>query len=348
MGREGNESLPGGDGDSIEYVIARELCLFAAIDASRVPERERPAFVALAVRRAAPFADPESGVAWTGDGIASTWYWSRGRISELLSGRGQRARRETFVPEALHRGGQREDGAELLAMANGVEGRAWKAGRLVASRWWPQPPPFNDWQAFVRGAGLLPAQEVPAAVDAPLAAKRWGTRPAARSQGLERLGEFDRWLPQAAFVIALAVVGVLSLQVGNIVRSQYESWRVARDAEALDAPLQRILAARENADRDLAASRQLLQLRGAQPISALLAEAARVTPGDGWRMQRWSQPTADRIEATLVMPRADPQAMVAAWEESPLFGAVVIELGRQDQVSIRAEVVPRFPAQAAQ
>src|SRR5690606_694221 len=188
VGREGNESLPGGDGDSIEYVIARELCLFAAIDASRVPERERPAFVALAVRRAAPFADPESGVAWTGDGIASTWYWSRGRISELLSGRGQRARRETFVPEALHRGGQREDGAELLAMANGVEGRAWKAGRLVASRWWPQPPPFNDWQAFVRGAGLLPAQEVPAAVDAPLAAKRWGTRPAARSQGLERLG----------------------------------------------------------------------------------------------------------------------------------------------------------------
>ena len=202
-------------------------------------------------------------------------------------------------------------------------------------------------QAFVRGAGLLPAQEVSAAVDAPLAAKRWGTRPAARSQGLERLGEFDRWLPQAAFVIALAVVGVLSLQVGNIVRSQYESWRVARDAEALDAPLQRILAARENADRDLAASRQLLQLRGPQPISALLAEAARVTPGDGWRMQRWSQPTADRIEATLVMPRADPQAMVAAWEESPLFGAVVIELGRQDQVSIRAEVVPRFPAQAA-
>src|SRR5690606_41766357 len=160
--------------------------------------------------------------------------------------------------------GQREEGAALLALANGLAGRAWKAGRLVASRWWPQPRPFNDWQAFVRGAGLLPAQEVPAAVDAPLAAKRWGTRPAARSQGLERLGEFDRWLPQAAFVIALAVAGLLSLQVGNIPRSQYGIWRVARASAALGAPLPRLPAAPAHADRGLAARRQFRAPTGPQ------------------------------------------------------------------------------------
>ena len=37
-------------------LVGRELCLFLHVDATRVPAKQRAGYVALMVRRAAPFA----------------------------------------------------------------------------------------------------------------------------------------------------------------------------------------------------------------------------------------------------------------------------------------------------
>ena len=118
-------------------LVGRELCLFLHVDASHVPAKQRDGYVALEVRRAAPFADPESDVLWP-NGHAAVWYWSRERIRTIV---GNASR---YRAEALFRGQvQRDARTELLALGAmpagasdaGYEGRVWREGRVVASRW---------------------------------------------------------------------------------------------------------------------------------------------------------------------------------------------------------------------
>src|SRR5690606_10895545 len=123
-------------------LVGRELCLFLVVDASRVPPKQRAAFIGHAVRRAAPFPDPEHDVLWCGS-HAAIWYWSRDRVRELV---GMPARPRA---EALYRGDPPAgDTTELLAWeaitpdgASPVfEARVWRKGALLASRWWSAPP----------------------------------------------------------------------------------------------------------------------------------------------------------------------------------------------------------------
>jgi len=123
-------------------------------------------------------------------------------------------------------------------------------------------------------------------------------------------------------------------------RSQIDVWRARAAAQDLDASLERILSAREHADRDLAAIQQLLALRTGRPQLQLLAEATRLLPGNDWQILRWSQPTPERVELTLRVPGANPEQMVSTWEASTLFTGVTTELGRNDQIVVRAQVVP--------
>lgn len=269
------------------------------------------------------------------------WYWSRGRIAELLAG--QRARRIEFVPEALYTGGVREDGHELLALANGVEGRLWKQGDLVANRWWPVAPDADAWRAFLRSAGIATTATDPATTPAPMAApigaQRWSA--GARRPGKQLpLSGLAAYAPQAAVAAGLALLLLYSFQVGNIIRSQIDVWRARAASQDLDASLERILAARESADRDLAAVRQVLQLRAGRPQLQLLAEATRLLPGNDWQIVRWNQPTPERVELVLNLPGANPEQLVSAWEASAMFTGVTTELQRNNQVALRAGVVP--------
>src|SRR5690606_22739992 len=108
VGTEGAASLGGGVGGTLA-LVGRELCLFLVVDASRVPPKQRAAFIGHAVRRAAPFPDPEHDVLWCGS-HAAIWYWSRDRVRELV---GMPARPRA---EALYRGDPPAgDTTELLA-----------------------------------------------------------------------------------------------------------------------------------------------------------------------------------------------------------------------------------------
>ena len=344
LGKESNQPLEGGDGDALACVVSRGLCLFLSVDASKAPEKERRSLAALAIRRASPFPDPEFGVAWLPGGHGAAWYWSRSRVMDLLAERHVQARRIDFVPEALLVGTPAagdESRVELLQLQEGFVARAWQQGRLVADRWWPQAPGTDEWQAFLRAAGQpTGAQPVPPTPTgpAPIAPRPWSARKRA-SGTLTGLSGLDSHLPRVAAGIGLLVVAIAAMQAGSMLRSGIDIWRARQAAQDLDEPLKRILTARENADRDMAASRQLLALQPRRGTIALLAETARLLPAAEAQVRQWNQTTPETLEVTLVMSEPDPQKLVAAWEESPMFTNVSTALQpRSGEIVLRADI----------
>src|SRR5690606_5862339 len=110
-----------------------------------------------------------------------------------------------------------------------------------------------------------------------------------------------------------------------------------------DAPLRRILDAREAADRSAVEVDALLALRLGRPQLQLMAEVARLVPGKNWELRRWSQPAPDRLELTLHMPDANPEALVSTWEASAMFSGVTTDLQPGGStLTIRASILPAF------
>lgn len=346
LGSDGNQPLGGGEGDSTLFLVGRELCLFIALDAGKVPVKQRKAFAALAVRRAAPFPDPEFDVAWSAAGTAAIWYWSRARAEALAAG--EPGRRKRFVAEALYAGMPQAQGVELLHYSTGFEARVWKDSRLVASRHWPDPPTPAQWREFLRGSSLAIGDValLPEPRDAALASAPW-SRQAANSGALQLSG-LDQYLPKAALGLAALVLLAAGVELGCIARAQADIWRAQSAATRLDAPLQRILAARDATDRASEEIASLLSLHGLRPTISLMAEVTRLMPGADWQIQRWNQPTPDTVEIGLVAPGSNPEQLVSAWEESPMFKNVTTELGDENELVVKASIVPApgLPEQA--
>lgn len=318
--------------------MGREFCLYTEVNAAKVPPRQRREFVAMTVRRAAPYPDPEFGLAWLGD-HAAVWYWSHAKVLEHLGG--QWTHRTTCVPEALYVGQVHEDAEQVLALGDGFEGRLWKQGRLVASRWWAQEPSPAQWQTFLRGTGVAAGAEVrpPQAEPAEPAGQRWN--PASGTTARLNLSGLESYLPRLLLGLGLAAAVLFAWQIGTLLRAGVDVVRTERAAQDLDEPLKRILAARDRADTANAEIASLLALRQAPSQYRLLAEASRVMQGRDWRLKNWQQPAPDRIEAVLVMDSPDPEALVTAWESSPLFSDVRTDLSRQqNEIVVRATVVP--------
>ena len=320
-------------------LVGRELCLFLHLDASRVPARQRDAFLALAIRRAAPFADPEHDALWL-DGHAAAWYWSRARVRQL-AGNGTR-----FRAEALYRGERREGEAlELLALAtteprgepvdHGVEARAWRGGRLVASRWWPRLPDAEAWAGFARGAGAEASVPRPEPAVAPLRAT-----PLHGTAGRASLaGELGARRPLVAAVAATLALALLAWQAGGWARAAWRTHLLERETAQLSARMEAIIDARARADAARARIDAMLALRTPASQTRLLAEAKRVTPGT-WQLLLWRQPAPDLLEVTLRATNPDVPAIVAAWEASPLFQEVTPGAGRADALTLQARLTP--------
>lgn len=339
LGHNGIQPLAGGEGDAVVCVVGRELCLFIEVNAEKVPTKQRPAFVATAVRRNAPFPDPDFGLNWEG-GHACIWYWSRARVQDLLGQPPSRIKpsRIKYVPEALFVDQAHVDHVQLLALKEGVEGRVWKQARLVASRWWPASPELSAWSSFLRGAGIAldAGTGVPQPEAGTIAAAQWSASRA--NQGL-LLPELGPYLPRLLLASALALTLVLGWEAGSIARAQTDTWRARSAAQDMDDALRRILEARSHADTYRAEIDQLLALRQGVPQNRLLAEYARLAAGKEWQIKLWQQPTPDRLEVTLAMKDPDPEALVSTWEASPLFKDVSTELSRQqNEVTIKAAI----------
>ncbi|WP_433853556.1 hypothetical protein [Stenotrophomonas nitritireducens] len=319
-------------------LVGRELCLFTTVDASKAPTKQRKEFAAMAVRRLAPFADADFDAAWSADGTVAIWYWSRSRIAALASS--EQGRRKRFVAEAPHVGSPRTEGVELLQLVEGFEARAWKAGHLQASRWWPELPAADQWRDFLRGTGQIALAQpgIPESVTAPIAASPWNRAPSSTEK--LQLSGLDQYLPRVALALAMLFLVLAGGQIGSIARAQLDIWRAQSAANDLDAPLKRILDAREATDKASAEVSQLLALQALRPTISLMAEFTRLMAGKDWQVTKWNQPTPDTLEVNLLAPGSNPEELVSSWEASPMFKGVTTELGRDNELTIKATVTP--------
>ena len=332
LGHDGIQPLSSGESGALVCLVGRELCLFLEVNAEKVPAKQRAAFVATSVRRNAPFPDPDFGLSWEG-GHASIWYWSRARIQGLL---GNPPSRVKYFAEALFIDRAHDDHVQLLALEAGVEGRVWKQGRLIASRWWPQAPEKSVWFSFLRGAGTAvdATAGVPMAESTAIAPVQWNTSNTNQKLLLPELGPY---LPRLILAFGIVVTVALGWQIGSIIRAKIDSWRAHAAAQDMDDTLRSILDARSNTDTYRAEIDQLLGLRQSVPQNQLLAEYSRLATGKDWQIKLWRQPAPDRLEVTLAMSNPDPELLVSSWEASPLFKDVSTQLSRQqNEVAINA------------
>jgi len=320
-------------GAGSEWVLARALCAYTVLDGAAVPAGKRRAFVAMAVRRWAPFADPQSHVQWAGD-KAMVWVWSQAQVQATDDDVAAEAPRR-MLPESLLVGAPQQDGALLVALDQGCEGRVWRNHVLASSQWWPQPPELAEWNVFRRGAGLAPVAAVPAVPRFERHGEAWNALQGASLGDL--WGRHQGVLTRA---LAALVVAALLVPAAGIVRLAVAQSAVAAEIAAQGDSLQAILSARERAERDAQSVASLLALRAPQAQIDLLLRAASLIPGNAWTLLEWRMPNPDALEMQVRINAPDPRALVEAWEGSAMFADVTAELGRNaDEVMIRARIL---------
>lgn len=287
----------------------------------------------MAVARWAPFANPQSHIEWMGD-RAMVWAWSRDQILDGGQDAAPLLPPRRVLPESLYRGQPQREGEELVAMDAGCEGRVWRGGILVATRWWPMPPMLAEWNEFRRGAGLQPAQQVPESLPYPLAERPWSA-PQLRGFG-EVVGQQRRLLQVVAVGLASAAFGTL-LVAG--IALKVSIWQVDRDIQAREQALEKIIIARDKALAGQVSIDKTLALRPPAGQVQMLSTVARILRGP-WQLVEWKMPDADNLQLTVIMPTADPSAIVTAWEASGQFTDVTAEMGAQrNQVIVKARVL---------
>lgn len=325
-------------------MISRGLSLFVAVPCAAVPRKRRGDYVATAVRRAAPFADPAWHTAWSGD-LAMVWVWPQeelaadpieasldetGRLPEA----GPVSYIRRFLPESLLRGDSRESGVELIQCSDGVEARAWRAGALHASSWWPQAPDAATWMAFCRGVGV-PPQPLPAIQSPPWRDAPWTVIQQASLR--DTLSQYQRLaIPGTVALILL----MAAWQAGALLHVQWGRMRLASQIAASSQKVSDILAARSRAEDDLVATRRLLALRSPLPQVSLMASVARLLDPMKATVVQWSMPNPTTLEVQVAMPAPDPRALVLAFQHAGLFDDVSADIGRggKDQVIVRARI----------
>ncbi len=323
--------------------MSRALCAYAVFECPALSAARRKAFLDTAVRRWAPFPDPQFHAEWVGR-KAMVWAWSKAVVGTLGGGVDDDPAAATprrILPESIFVGSVDDAGAVLLAVAEGVEGRVWRERVLVASRWWRQSPDRVEWNEFLRGSGLPAIDDVPIPEPAPLSARGWSLTGGDHLAGLAL-----RYRSQALAAIAGLVTFSLMVPIAGAGRALWIESRIEAEIAAKDEGLQRIMRAREAAERDAARAAGLLALRPPARQSELLPAVLPLL-GQNVRILEWRLPTPDSLEVTLALPNPDPLALVQAWQDSGRFRDVTADLGRSaGEVTVRGRILAR-PAEAA-
>lgn len=310
--------------------MGREHCLFLALDASNVPGKQRASFVHLAVKRAAPFADPAYDVAWTG-GHAAVWFWSMARANAVLGDIS--SRRVRFLAEPRFVGSAHSERIEVLAVSNGAEARVWKDGCLVANRWWPNVPEASDWGRFIRGAGVASSSPCPAPLDAPISDRPWNRQTPTGFTGILDTYSVREWL--ALPVIAMcAVTGALA---GASMRNSLELHALRAEVATLTLSAGEILDARARAEAAKLTIDQLLALRPPASPQQLAASLVAALQGQSWSLRSLAIDESGLFAATLELSSVDPAGLVSALEASGTFAEPTVEIiPNSSQVILRA------------
>jgi len=293
-------------------VISRRHCHFESI-AAPSGRRDMRALQAarLAAKARSPFKSPAIRIVWCGDRVG-IWSWPSDILAPLEGAEFE------AVPESVL--DEPAEGEVLRRREGGYEGQVWRAGHLVASRWWDREPSEDQWARFVRA---VPGQ----AGDAPVIESEDGT---ADVQGaLTRLSEAaSRARPRdyAALAVLLVLVPFLYF-AGQWVRASQQAGALERELETLANSTSDVVAARAEAlgiRADLQTYAGLLESPHPASGLAVFAEAA---SGFDATLQSFTVQDGS-IEIELSGQRDVPLAdLVEQLEASPVLSEVRLEAG---------------------
>lgn len=289
-----------------EGVIPRATSIYRRFDFSALPPSKRRAALEVAARHG-PAAAPQRYACRWQDGVAHVW---APRDPMPVGDEIRLVAESSLLPKA------EGDAVRLVALRDGVEGQAWTAGVLAASRCWPEPPSAEQWGRFLRAAGRTHSSDVPAVETLPRASSAWG-------EGHERMA----WRPAQleAFAWRAVVLGV-ALAVGWHVAA-LATWALAQALQAnrlesLRTDSAPLILARERAEAAQARLVSLHRLADAPSDLALLAEFRR-TLAPEVRLLGWSR-DGTRLRVELQGAGTDPRPVVQAFAGHPMLGGLVV------------------------
>ncbi len=314
----------GGTWGDLEWVVPRSRCQFRRVELPAMAPAQRLAAAELAAKRAYPQPDCCHYLQCSGS-TAQVWIWRpEGPAADAAELR--------WLPESCLFPPARDDGARLLELTVGVEGQLWRDGEMLASRWWPGLPEESQWLGFVRAAGapgLARPEPQRLALGEPARGDRawWAFASPAR---LERA----TWLGAAAlalFALGWQLAAALSWTIGM-------SWQSSRldELRGRAAPL---VAAREQAEADLATLNQYLSLQSGPSDYVLMTDVVGPLPADAvltaWRRE------GQRLQASVRSAEADPRVFVASFQAHPRLSRAVANPLEGGQMQLDFEVVGR-------
>lgn len=294
--------------------VARALCRFRWVPYDAVPPAERDGLVRLQLVAWTPFEVSGYAVARGRDG-AMVFAWDQRAFEERALAAGLPTRPSHTLPETLVLPAH-EEGVVLQVCHVGVEGQLWRAGQLVASRWWPEVPAASAWLNFQRSAGVPPAAQLaqPPVLE-PGGAPHLLDVPWAPVQTLSAMMERARmrFHAQVAALVAFLVLPAIWLL--------YANWMLAREVEALEtektrllSEVQPVLTARSQALAALASLDAILAVVDHPDALTLLSHVGSQLPGDGSRVRNL-EVDGRRIRLVLAVPAGAPRiAYVRALE----------------------------------
>jgi len=248
-------------------LVSRGLLRHRAFYLQGIAETDRLGALQAQLAAWQAFPDAQYLVLWQGD-VAQAYAVERQRLADAP------VKAATWLPESLARV-PGDEGLRLVQALDGVEGQAWRAGLLHASRWWAKSPSLQEWQQFLRQSQWsgLPAEAVPA-LESPAWVKPKQLPIFSDALGQSRQGN-EAWLASALLLVLLGIAAMSA-------RVLWDGFEERREAQAAIAELREqvapVLVAREKA---LAAADQsgvlISQLQAPQPLE-VLEELLRLLP----------------------------------------------------------------------
>jgi hypothetical protein len=320
--------------------LSRALCLYARFSVPKdLAAAKREAALRLKILEWSPYASPGLLIDWA-ENDAGVWIWDSLKVEEAIRAEGLDPKRVTVLPETALAEPQAE-GARIVDGLEGLDGQAWRQGRLVASRWWPALPGAEEWRRFQRAAALAPGRQ---SVEPPEPEPAvWRQEPWVRSRrpllALVNEAGRTRLAIAAAIVLALPMI----YEGAALAHLKVRSARAEASLAQLRQRAEPVLRARTAAETALDCVRALLQLDPYPDQLALLAKVGGQLPPNGTALGDWSFQNGElRFTLTHSNP-LDSSYYVRLFEALNMFERVRAEpQGDGRTLVIQAKVRPQW------
>jgi Tfp pilus assembly protein PilN len=291
-----------------QCVLSRGLCRYRVFDLEAVPAARRQDVLTLKIESWKRFDNQGIYVGWVG-GTAHVWVWDADQVAND---------EDTLLPESvLH---PAADGLRLVNCIDGFEGQCWTNGKLAAAEWWSVLPDSDEWVRFMRSAGLVPNEQLPAPTTLQLLDRPWARR---ATSGGNQLLEQERNLVMggaslAAFVLCWQLVGLYLDNSGqSLLRETLEQRQRSLEPQ---------LMARTQAFDNQAQYESLLELFPVHRQLQVMAKTAATLPKK-IQLTEWSL-EEDQLRLTLRGTSPEPSFYVGRFQDVDIYEEVTAERGR--------------------